>query len=267
MTFIKAGDLNSVPATLPITVIKEHAGLRDSWEETTRIPSQVSAVSPAESIQLFGVTADSPLNFYSSGKPLDPYARRHQGKRLDYILFREPAAVSTPLQLKCTQTRVVFTSKVPGQVFSFSDHFGLEATFSATTAIEEDNDNNSVAVVLPSLPNSVANSVIHALTECYRRSNSRSRFELGVFLTCVLMLIALIIGTAWLPKSWINPIFIFVTAFVTWLGTTMLYAGFIYGNWERRALTNIIEELEMYRSGPVSNSGITRNGDILTENV
>lgn len=245
-------------------MIKEHSGLKDCWEETNRTPAQVSVASPAESIQLFGVTADSPMNSYSAGKPLDPYARRHQGKRLDYIMYRGPATVTTSSRLQCTQTRVVFTGKVPGQRFSFSDHFGLEATFSLN-GIEGDTSSDSGAVVLPSVSDSVATSVIHALTECYRHSNSRSRFELGIFLICVLILLSLIIGTAWLPKSWINPIFIFVTAFVTWLGTTMLYAGFIFGNWERRALTNIIEELEMYRSSPASNIGSTRSGDSLTE--
>ena len=251
-----------------MTVIKEHAGLKDSWEETHSTPTQVIIMSPAESIGLFGITADSPLNYYSSGKPLDPYAKRHQGKRLDYIMYREPAMVSTSSRLQCLHTSVIFTGKVPGHIFSFSDHFGYEATFSAikTNEITTNPNGDPEAVVLPLLSDLAATNVIHALTECYRHSTSRSRYELGIFLACLVMLLALIIGTAWLPKSWINPIFIFVTAFITWLGTTMLYAGFIYGNWERRALTNIIEELEMYRSNPSRRHRVTQ-GDILAESA
>jgi sphingomyelin phosphodiesterase 2 len=54
----------------------------------------------------------------------------------------------------------------------------------------------------------------------------------------------MIIGTAWLSHPWITPIFILITMFMSWLATTMLYEGFIYGNWERNALMNIIEDLE-----------------------
>jgi len=36
---------------------------------------------------------------------------------------------------------------------------------------------------------------------------------------------------------------------VAWAGTTMLYEGFIYGNWERSALQNVIEELEILQKG------------------
>jgi sphingomyelin phosphodiesterase 2 len=34
-----------------------------------------------------------------------------------------------------------------------------------------------------------------------------------------------------------------------WLGTTMLYEGVLYGRWERNALRNGIEELEIFRKG------------------
>ena len=72
---------------------------------------------------------------------------------------------------------------------------------------------------------------------------------------CIAGLIALCIGSAWLPHSWIGPIFILVVILLSWLGTTMLYSGFIYGNWERRALMNVIEELELIRQVNVRGAG------------
>jgi sphingomyelin phosphodiesterase 2 len=34
---------------------------------------------------------------------------------------------------------------------------------------------------------------------------------------------------------------------LTWLATTMLYAGFLYCNYEANTLDNVIQELELYR--------------------
>ncbi len=84
-----------------------------------------------------------------------------------------------------------------------------------------------------------------ALTACYRISKSRSKFELSIFVSCVFLLVLLCVGSAWIPFSWINPIIVLLSTALAWLGTTMLYSGFIFGNWERRALTTIIEELEL----------------------
>jgi sphingomyelin phosphodiesterase 2 len=67
------------------------------------------------------------------------------------------------------------------------------------------------------------------------------------------MLIYVPTGTAWLPVSWINPIFILLTIALSWLGTTMLYIGFVYGRWEVNALMNVVEELEIVRSGLADN--------------
>jgi len=56
--------------------------------------------SPSQAVEMFGVTADSPLkvlNTYSAGKYLDVHARALQGKRLDYIFFRTPAGSSCPI--------------------------------------------------------------------------------------------------------------------------------------------------------------------------
>lgn len=152
------------------------------------------------------------------------------------------------------------TEKVPGQAFSYSDHFALEATLEI---IAQEGDREAEASPPSSeLSNASISTIIQALASCYRFSRHRSRRELSVFGTCLLLLVGLAVGSSWLPKAWINPIFILFTVFIAWLATTMLYEGFIYGNWECNALMNVIEELEIHRKASEMQVEIdARNGD------
>lgn len=258
-----------------MTVIRDHAALRDAWTEThPSPPSSSSMLSPFDCIQAFGVTADSPINSYSAGKPLDAFALAGQGKRLDYVFYRDPhvpptgGSKSLP-QLKCSNTRVMLTENVPGRSFSYSDHFGLEARFEIRHPEAQDHtlpsNPSPYASDLPSvssvaaasapgppsthLSSDSATTVLQALTTCYRHARVRSQQELTVFVLCVVLLVGLIIGSAWLPHAAYAPVFVFLAGLATWLGTTMLYVGFVYGKWEINALMNVIEELELYRKG------------------
>ena len=143
----------------------------------------------------------------------------------------------------------MFTGKVPNQSFSYSDHFGLEATVEIAPPIERESNalREPLTRRLSPLLDDVLGTFVQILTACYRRSQDCSRSELTTFAVCIVTLAALCLGSAWLPEPWITPIFILCTIVVSWLGTTMLYAGFIYGNWERRALMNVIEEIELIR--------------------
>ncbi|KIK70604.1 hypothetical protein GYMLUDRAFT_65825 [Collybiopsis luxurians FD-317 M1] len=261
---IAAGDFNSIPTTLPMTVIREHANLTDSWLVThpfSNTPSDATP-SPQEAIDDFGVTADSPVNTYSAGKGLDPTARKFCGKRLDYIFYRQPYQQnSTDLPvLHCKESRVVFTHEVPGASFSFSDHFGLKSVLQIKTGAPPStsdtmfsSDSQAAWSRQPSEVSEVSDActrtMIHALTSCYRFSKSRAQKELALFVLCIMLLITIAVASTWFPHSWMNPIFILFSVFLTWLGTTMLYEGFLYGRWECNALMNVVEELEIYRQG------------------
>lgn len=239
-----------------MTVIRDHAALTDAWVVSHPALSNFSVdmTSPHEMINHYGVTADSPVNSYSAGKPLDPHARKYLGKRLDYILYRQPSrpATSQPVPvLTCSDTKVVFTGMVPGHEFSFSDHFGLEATLHIRIPTEESGyPNNSQLQPEPTsqLTSTSITTVIQALTACYRFSRYRSTRELITFGLSILLLLGLIIGSAWLPTSWGNPLFLLFTVFVAWFATTMFYEGFLYGQWELNALRNVLEELEIHRN-------------------
>jgi len=252
LSFPKLGDFNSNPSTLPMTVIREHAALSDSWQVThPNGTSTSSASSPRDAIAKFGVTADSPLNSYSANKPLDPHARKFLGKRLDYILYRQPhksgsnAEDKMPI-LKAIDCKVVFTDKVPDFDFSFSDHFGLEAVLEIQPPDDMSSSDGASAQVSSELSNISIATTIQALTACYQFSRHRSRKELRIFGLSLLLLLAIVIGTSWLPFTWLNPVFFLITIFFSWLATTMLYEGFLYGKWECNALMNVIEEMEIH---------------------
>ena len=271
-----------------MSLIREHSGLRDAWVDThPDVPKTFHpSTSALDALHTFGITADSPINTYSAAKPLDDYAKQFLGKRLDYILYRPPIhsllSFKTPV-LEPTQSDVVFTELIPGKSHSYSDHFGVEATFSihlpegqsgdinnpsnieipapAPNAITKNRPSgarfdpsqqlSSVPNLQPHLPSGLSDvsitTSIQALTTCYRLSRSRSRLYLSVFLACLFLIVALIVGSVWIPYPWMNPVVLLATTALAWWATTMLYVGFIYGNWEVNVLANVIEELELYK--------------------
>ncbi|KAI6047860.1 Endonuclease/exonuclease/phosphatase [Pisolithus marmoratus] len=242
---IAMGDFNSVPSSLPIQVILDHAGLFDAWtacHNHVSPPSEV--ISPVDGVVKYGITADSPLNSYRGPNPsLDPLVRMYQGKRLDYILFRRPShpLVSSPMRkLECQDSKVIFTTPIPRNNCSFSDHFGMEATFVISTA-------SIWAMEASEMSLTTFSAVLGALQAAYRISLARSRRELMTFALCILVLLVLTFGSARLAVPWVNPILVLFTIAITWLATTMLYEGYIFGNWERRALHGTLEELELHK--------------------
>lgn len=84
------------------------------------------------------------------------------------------------------------------------------------------------------------------LSGAYQASARRSREHLLVFGLCAVSLVGLVIGSAWQPLSGANPVMVAVGGLLTWLGTTMLYSGFVWGNWEANTLLTVVEELDLF---------------------
>ncbi|KAH7923233.1 hypothetical protein BV22DRAFT_1069085 [Leucogyrophana mollusca] len=285
---IAAGDFNSIPTSLPMTIIRDHSGLSDAWAVShSHTPPPTGMISPIEGVLNYGVTADSPLNSYRDSKPSGSrIVRQYQGKRLDYILYRHPISnspnASIP-RLSCKDSKVVFTETVPGNTCSFSDHFGVEATLLIHTPAETNGNGghpddastdgsaftessvwveSSTPRKAPSdLTPDTISSMLLALTTSYRLSQYRSRRELTIFALSILLLFGLIAGSSWVPLPFLNPLFVLFTIFIAWLATTMLYEGFIFGNWELKALMNVIEELELYKKYLEIQTGVPPNED------
>lgn len=250
-----AGDFNSIPPSLPIAILKEHAELVDSWAHTH--PRAATAPVPAdahEGLDVHGMTCDSLLNSYSAGKPLSDDARKWQGKRLDYIFHRSPR--NADVQFECTSSEVVLTERVPGRDISYSDHFGLHSIFtlqgSRPRPDSHDGSNPLISVSSRSTPeetrpSSAANSLratLAVIRAYHAETRKVARLHWRIFWAALAFGLALTVSSAWQPKSWIQPIWTLLGIGSGALAATMLYTGFIWGRWENNLLKEIIEQIE-----------------------
>ncbi|KAG8731905.1 phospholipase C type enzyme [Ceratobasidium sp. 423] len=253
---LAVGDFNCISRSPAIQLIYNMTGLRDAWGSTHGsfiLPQADGVHSPHHAVNERGVTADSPLNSYSKGKVLDEQARKYLGKRLDYILFRPPKSKHPHFthELRCRESSVVFTHHVPGTEISFSDHFGVSATFECVPVRR--NSHNGRRPITPPRGTSyspatraeVLEYAISTMGAAHAIARQDIHKKLASFAGLVVLLIALLIGSAWVPESGVNPALVFAGAAITWAGTTLLYAGFLGGGWETRALMRTIEELEL----------------------
>ena len=80
----------------------------------------------------------------------------------------------------------------------------------------------------------------------YTRISQRgSASHLRICAAAILGLIALTVGSAWQPKSWLQPIFTLLGGLLGAAGATFLYTGFVWGKWELGLLTETMEEMEL----------------------
>ncbi|KAH7100138.1 DNase I-like protein [Auriculariales sp. MPI-PUGE-AT-0066] len=287
---IAMGDYNSLPRSVVMRLLREHGCLSDAWEtarafglakptafsssnagegsansplEHFSVPEDMEPIAgslaratreddpppttPEEALSSRGVTADSPLNSWSAGKQISDIARRDKGKRLDYILYRAPHG-----QLRAARAEVVFTELVPGTDYSYSDHFGVDATLVAVAPQHHDDGSFSSP---GTMSEDTFESAIDAIRVALPIADRTGRKLLVYFGAAVVSLFVLLSAPFWVPTvdlaSYGTRALIFLgilsTGLVTWSGTTALYAGFIFGNWEVRALRRTIEELEFWR--------------------
>lgn len=258
------GDFNSQPFSVPIALMKNHGGLKDSFREAHPACDDAppSGLSAEDALSVLGMTCDSPLNSWSAGKPIPASVLANGGKRLDYIFFAEPAGKP---RLRVVRSEVVMTDLIDGAT-SMSDHFGLASTFaldndSTAGGRHEAQELGRQAHPLAEVPYSddepahitqeghgaEAQSVRKALgvmRDYYPEAARRSKLFINVTVGCILLEIALAVGSAWQPKSWIQPIFT-VLAFVFGLGgATSLYIGWLWGRWEKGLLDECMAEME-----------------------
>ncbi|WVQ94507.1 hypothetical protein IAU59_001586 [Kwoniella sp. CBS 9459] len=92
---------------------------------------------------------------------------------------------------------------------------------------------------------STVRSALHTLRLYTRLSRQTAKFHLKVCLSALIALIGLTIGSAWQPKSWLQPIFTLVGGLLGAATATFLYTGFVWGRWEEGLLTEVTEEMEM----------------------
>lgn len=313
------GDFNSQPHSVPIQILRTHAGVSDSFLDTHPEANTATAASPTDALKSIGMTCDSSLNTWSNHKGVPQHIMNKGGKRLDYIFYRQPEiARRRPLiwgyrqgsaergegyrdgedgeleqgkpiddslhrapRLRCVSSEVVMTDRIPGRGVSYSDHFGLCSTFaidapnspsrngesskhssgqSFSPLLDQHDPNPSLSSLpepsrtssrVPPPPaadsnkSSVIRSALHTLRLYTRISQSTSKSQLRLFAGAIIALVALTIGSAWQPKSWLQPIFTLLGGAIGAGGATMLYLGFVWGRWELGLLTEVTEEMEL----------------------
>jgi sphingomyelin phosphodiesterase 2 len=206
-----------------------HGQLHDSWA-LTQPEGTSNPATPLDSLRLNGMTCDSPLNSFSAAKPIYGQAKHEFGKRLDYIFFRPSPLARTTVRPLSTQ--VSFTQLVPGTDYSFSDHFGIEATFTFPPA--------DGAPDLPAIPPVKAlqlEQIIAGMQFHAKIAARESRLHLYVFGACVAFgLLVLPVAASFQPLRYLNWIFTYLGVGTGALGATMLYVGFVGGRWEQGGL-------------------------------
>ncbi|KAG8692174.1 phospholipase C type enzyme [Ceratobasidium sp. 394] len=167
--------------------------------------TQESATSALAAIHEHGVTADSPLNSWSAGKPLDAVARRHLGKRLDYVLYRGPDA-QVGWDLVAQEAKVVMTERMPDLGVSLSDHFGVEVELVLTPSGVSTSNAAEFEVAdtpLPPLPIPppiartralILHDTLHVLHAAIPASYAASTAYLTTGLACAFSLLALAVA-------------------------------------------------------------------------
>ncbi|GAA5967497.1 hypothetical protein JCM11641_000567 [Rhodosporidiobolus odoratus] len=239
---IVMGDFNSQPHSIIMQILQTYGSLLDTFACTHPEPPSITSaphrsLSPLAVLHTHGITCDSPLNTYSAPKlrkksSSDDVILRG-GKRLDYVLFRSPAEFH--LQLKAETSTVRLTEPIPCLGVSYSDHFALEAVFSFTQTQQRLPDPLVPDLLSPALSN------LHA---AYRASTASSRSQLRLFIGCVVAAIALVVASSFEPLRYLNWLFVLLGVLSGVGGATMLYTGFVGGQWEAGQLRNVIQEME-----------------------
>ncbi|CAO1619641.1 unnamed protein product [Sympodiomycopsis kandeliae] len=257
---IALGDFNSTPPSLSISLLRHLAGLEDAFLAThPSLPPHATSLPHGHtndvhrSVTDLGVTCDSPLNSWTRGKKLDPRALAGNGKRLDYIFYRGPST-TTADKLRATSCNVCFTDPIPGTDISYTDHFGLESVFSLDSGHNKQFSSPTDAIETLSRSRT-------ALEQYFAHANQTQNQHLMIFSLCITIILSLLISTPFIPYTWVTVIIILITVIVSWGGTTMLYSGLIWAEWEKRALRTVIESMQLDSSRLQEGGRIVRGGE------
>ncbi|TKA58499.1 hypothetical protein B0A53_00239 [Rhodotorula sp. CCFEE 5036] len=239
---IVMGDFNSQPHSIIMDIIHTHGRLLDAFAETHPEPPSITSAAhrsftPLEAMHAHGITCDSPLNTYSAPK-LRKRSKGDEviirgGKRLDYVLYRSPA--ESDWQLEPESTSLELTEPVPHLGVSYSDHFGLSATFTFSKTQQR----------LPySLRPDLLSPALSTLQAAQRASMRSSKLQLQLFAACVLAALGLTVSSSFEPLRALNWLFTLLGVVTGAAGATFLYTGFIGGRWVAGQLKNVIAEME-----------------------
>ncbi|KAF9113804.1 hypothetical protein BGX27_000774 [Mortierella sp. AM989] len=262
---ISLGDYNSAPNSLVVQLVTKHGGMTDSWirihsEPRDPIPT---GLTPEEGVAIMGVTCDTPLNTWSKHTWLNYLTNDPIGERLDYIFYKE-----TP-EMMCTSVSVAVQEKISGigapnsGLKNYSDHFGVNATFSIKPAVYHFQNRKPVldsldsplkmavgqGEILPANDQGLSvdklEQILLILNQHSAAAKARSKLELTtIFPLMLICALGLIIAFFWVTPRWVAFILALILSALSsgWI-VHFLY-GFLYGGETASAYINIIQEVQ-----------------------
>ncbi|GAA96490.1 hypothetical protein E5Q_03158 [Mixia osmundae IAM 14324] len=251
---VVCGDLNSRPESLVIRMLQERGNLQDAWAQSRPSSHASSAprqMTPQSALQYDGVTCDSPICSYTVGKHISDDARQSGGKRLDYVLFSSHPSATRRLEAR--SCKVVCTELTPGYSFSLSDHFGVEAVLSLGAPSDQASTSGGPTqlehqeqprITTGRLSSESLNTGLGALQQHMRHASVTAQFHLRLFAASIVFVPVLAIAASFQPLKYLNWIFTLLGVATGFMGTTMLYVGFVGARWEMGSLRNVMDEME-----------------------
>ena len=261
--FFQLGDFNSRPDTIFYKLVTTHGQITDAWnfQQSTILSDSSSAIQEEEgedidvdaAIIKKGYTSDSPKNTWS-GSLEQAKKSKNYGQRIDYVFYRKTS------RFWCSNARVVFTEVIPELNCSFTDHFGVEATFTIVGGgkasvipltvweqgmydYEHDSDSATFDDILEVFRNDLEKSISKQKLHFAIFYTSSSIIFIGILMTIIIQ------ASALNPPSWVIVIITIAIALFAALGTIFGLIGLLSGNSEQNGLKLVIDEVESWTEG------------------
>lgn len=226
------GDLNSRPGSLPHKFLTLETTLIDSWEQLNGVQDlkRIAALSPSLQVEIGGTTCDSLLNTWRS------HCQPDEACRLDYALIDAS-------KTKTIDAKVVFTEQVEG-FGSYSDHFGYSCTLQILRKdfYRQLHRSNSLTV------NRVAyyNEMLDLIDSYKKIAQWQKTWRCAHFLLSLTIVVGIHVATTFTSNvaGWSSVFWVFSSTVIGITGTVNGIIGFIFGNYELRALDEVRMEVE-----------------------
>lgn len=221
------GDLNSRPGSLPHKFLTLETTLVDSWEQLNGVQdlASIASLSPSLQIEIGGITCDSTLNTWRAHRKPD------EACRLDYALIDAS-------KLKTVHAQVTFTENI-ASVGSYSDHFAYTCTFNILKrdTYKQLHRSNSLTV------NKAAyyNEMLLLLQSYNKTSKWQQKWRLTHFFLSIVAIVAVHVSVSFTSAiaPWSSVLWVFASTAIGITGTINGLIGYLFGNFELRALEEV----------------------------
>ncbi|WBW75396.1 inositol phosphosphingolipid phospholipase C, Css1 [Schizosaccharomyces osmophilus] len=230
---VAAGDFNIQPLSVPHEIITSYGLVQDAWltvhpEQATHPPNRY-AMSDQELVDIAGATCDSRLNSWRetiSSKDMDDFV----AKRLDYV-FHSPSTSTA------TQSKVVFTDRIPQLDCSYSDHFGIEMDLKI---LEQ-----PVVPAETRVRHTIIDDTLGITYQYMARERLHMRLRIAELLISIPIIIGVHVAIVWCDPAWLKVIILFFTVVIAVAAAVNGFCiGLLFGRWEFNGLLEFAAELK-----------------------